>query len=69
MCKSHNLTTISISRENYLNLMKLGTTGDSFNHVITELLSKIKQSDQRPQSQDPTAVRITPNQGDWSNDR
>ena len=34
------LTTISISRENYLTLKELGCAGDSFNDVITEILKK-----------------------------
>jgi len=39
MDKSHNkLTTISISHENYLILKGLGSTGDSFNDVLTQLL-------------------------------
>ena len=37
----HKLTTISVSYENYLNLKKLGSTGDSFNDVLTELLKKV----------------------------
>ena len=42
MCETHKLTTISVSRENYLALKKLGSTGDSFNDVLTELLKKIR---------------------------
>jgi predicted CopG family antitoxin len=34
----HKLTTISISHENYLILKGLGSTGDSFNDVLTQLL-------------------------------
>jgi predicted CopG family antitoxin len=41
MYKSHKLTTISVSYENYLTLKKLGSTGDSFNDVLTEVLKKI----------------------------
>jgi predicted CopG family antitoxin len=40
MSKTHKLTTISVSQENYLALKKLGTTGDSFNDVLTEILKK-----------------------------
>ena len=36
----HKLKNIAISQENYLRLKKLGTAGDSFNDVVTELLSK-----------------------------
>jgi predicted CopG family antitoxin len=36
----HKLKTIAISQENYLHLKKLGGAGDSFNDVVTELLSK-----------------------------
>jgi predicted CopG family antitoxin len=36
------LTTISISYGNYLTLKKLGSTGDSFNDVLTELLKKVR---------------------------
>jgi hypothetical protein len=34
----HKLKNIAISQENYLRLKKLGTAGDSFNDVVTELL-------------------------------
>lgn len=35
----HNkLTTISISKENYLILKRMGQTSDSFNDVLTRLL-------------------------------
>ena len=40
MCQTHKLKTISVSRENYLALKKLGSTGDSFNDVLTEILKK-----------------------------
>jgi predicted CopG family antitoxin len=33
-----NLTTISVTRDNYLLLKNLGKTGDTFNDVITRLL-------------------------------
>ena len=42
MHKIRKLTTISISLANYKNLKKLGTAGDSFNDVITDLLKKIR---------------------------
>jgi len=35
------LTTISVSRENYLSLKKLGCAGEYFNDVLTEILKKI----------------------------
>ena len=34
----HKLKNIAISQENYLRLKRLGTAGDSFNDVMTELL-------------------------------
>jgi predicted CopG family antitoxin len=40
MHEANKLTTISVSRENYLALKKLGSTGDSFNDVLTEILKK-----------------------------
>ena len=40
MHKIHKLTTISISRENYLALKKFGSAGDSFNDVLTEILKR-----------------------------
>jgi predicted CopG family antitoxin len=41
MSKSHKkLTTISVSRENYLSLKELRSAGDSFNDVITGILKK-----------------------------
>jgi predicted CopG family antitoxin len=36
--KSHKLTTISISKENYFILKKMGQTSDSFNDVLSRLL-------------------------------
>jgi predicted CopG family antitoxin len=42
MHEANKLTTISVSRENYLTLKKLGSTGDSFNDVLTEILKKIR---------------------------
>ena len=38
--KAKNLTTISITRTTYENLKNLGKTGDTFNDVITRLLSQ-----------------------------
>jgi predicted CopG family antitoxin len=44
MAKSNSkLTTIAVSEENYLALKRLGSAGDSFNDVVTEVLKKIKQ--------------------------
>jgi predicted CopG family antitoxin len=40
MHKIHELTTISVSRENYLTLEELGGASDSFNDVISEILRK-----------------------------
>lgn len=42
MSRKRKLTTISVSRENYLALKRLGSTGDSFNDVVTEILRKIE---------------------------
>jgi predicted CopG family antitoxin len=36
--KSNKLTTISISKENYFILKKMGQTSDSFNDVVSRLL-------------------------------
>jgi predicted CopG family antitoxin len=44
MRKSTNkLTTIAVSKENYLALKRLGSAGDSFNDVVTEVIKKVKQ--------------------------
>jgi predicted CopG family antitoxin len=44
MRKSNNkLTTIAVSSENYLALKRLGSAGDSFNDVVTEVLKKEKE--------------------------
>jgi predicted CopG family antitoxin len=42
MYNCHKLTTIAVSYSNYLALMKLGSTGESFNDVLTELLKKVR---------------------------
>lgn len=52
---SNKLRQIAISQDNYLVLKKLGTAGDSFNDVISELLKKVSQSD----SQVPPRNQIT----------
>jgi predicted CopG family antitoxin len=36
------LKMIAVSEENYLILKRLGSAGDSFNDVITEVLNKLK---------------------------
>jgi hypothetical protein len=41
--KNRTRTTISISYKNYLILKKLGTIGDSFDKVISELLKDRKE--------------------------
>jgi predicted CopG family antitoxin len=38
-----DLTTISVSYENYQKLKKLGGAGDSFNDVITEVLKTLEK--------------------------
>ena len=44
MDKFHKkLTTISVSRENYVILKELGGTGDSFNDVLTRVLNNAVQ--------------------------
>jgi hypothetical protein len=40
---NNKLTTIAVSKENYLALKRLGNAGDSFNDVVTEVLKKVKQ--------------------------
>ena len=59
MDKFHNkLTTISITYENYLILKGLGSTGDSFNDVLTQLLKyrMLLKGDSKVAAQDhPTA--------------
>ena len=42
MDNSHKLTTISLTRENYLALKELGRTGDSFNDVLAKILKERK---------------------------
>jgi len=37
-------TTISLSKENYEKLKKLGYTGESFNEVLGRLLSGVRES-------------------------
>jgi predicted CopG family antitoxin len=36
--KTHGLTTISVSYENYEALKDLGRTGDTFNNVLSKIL-------------------------------
>jgi len=47
MSNSRKLTTISVSKENYLVLKRLGCAGDSFNDVLTDVLKKIKSLQQQ----------------------
>jgi predicted CopG family antitoxin len=39
---SNRLTTIAVSKENYLALKRLGSAGDSFNDVVTEVIKQLK---------------------------
>jgi hypothetical protein len=42
--KCKNLKMIAVSLDNYLALKRLGSAGDSFNDVISEILKKQKLS-------------------------
>jgi predicted CopG family antitoxin len=42
--KRNRLTTIAISRENYVLMKNIGSTGESFNDVLTRMLKKEKPS-------------------------
>jgi predicted CopG family antitoxin len=39
----HERTTISLSKENYEKLKRLGYTADSFNDVVGRLLEKVEE--------------------------
>jgi predicted CopG family antitoxin len=43
----HERTTISLSRENYEKLKRLGYTADSFNDVIGRLLEQVTKEQER----------------------
>lgn len=45
--ESNKLTTISISKENYEKLKRLGYTSESFNTVVSRLLEQVKPEDAR----------------------
>ena len=38
-----NVTSISLSKENYEKLKKLGTFGESFDDVVSKLLEQVKE--------------------------
>lgn len=59
MCNSRKLTTISVSKENYLALKRLGFAGDSFNDVLTDVLKKIKSLQQQIELQDDCLIQST----------
>ena len=40
----HERTTISLSKENYDKLKRLGYTADSFNDVLSRLLADVKEN-------------------------
>jgi predicted CopG family antitoxin len=40
------LKLIAVSEDNYLALKRLGSAGDSFNDVVTEVLKKVKEPSQ-----------------------
>jgi predicted CopG family antitoxin len=42
LCELHR-TTISLSKENYEKLKRLGYTGESFNKVVSRLLENVKE--------------------------
>jgi hypothetical protein len=37
---------IAVSEENYLTLKKLGSAGDSFNDVVTEVLKQVEKTEE-----------------------
>ena len=39
----HKLTTISLTKENYEKLKRLGCTGESFNDVLGRVLEQVKR--------------------------
>jgi predicted CopG family antitoxin len=43
LSESHKLTTISITKENYDKLKRLGYTSESFNDVLNRLLENVKE--------------------------
>jgi predicted CopG family antitoxin len=59
-----SLKMIAVSKENYLTLKRLGSAGDSFNDVITEILKQNPQNgpSRATNSEDQNAVTsdITP---------
>jgi predicted CopG family antitoxin len=60
MSERHKLTTISVSQENYLALKRLGSAGDSFNDVVTEVLKKMKllQHQIEPRGDQPSGINL-----------
>lgn len=56
MSITRKLTTISVSWENYLALKKLGSAGDSFNDVLTEILKDGRLSQTRPSTANESVV-------------
>ena len=64
--QTNRLKQIAISQENYVLLKKLGTTGDSFNDVVTEVLRKIKLSES--DSKVGPAEQITTNEVKFGED-
>jgi hypothetical protein len=43
-----NLKHITVSERNYHILKRLGTSGDSFNDVVTEILKRLQQAQSLP---------------------
>jgi len=42
-----NVTSISLSKENYEKLKKLGTFGESFDDVVSKLLEQVKEENRK----------------------
>jgi predicted CopG family antitoxin len=68
------LKMIAVSKENYLALKRLGSAGDSFNDVVTEVLKKVKEPLQtdirvgRSSNQSATDSMKTASEGDSIHD-
>lgn len=64
---STKLKHITVSERNYHNLKRLGSAGDSFNDVVTQLLKQVLQAGDSPQSPQPVVVESRKPNGSDSN--
>jgi predicted CopG family antitoxin len=64
----HKLTSISLSKENYDKLKRLGYTGESFNDVLSRVLENVKEESRYIQKMRKRPKMAESNKGNNTNE-